>query len=281
MLLVGWQERHPACKKLGGEVWALLSVWSKVQMICIWSSWPVDATATPSSLASLKSSMVYFSGVGLPRLSWKKAIKWMNTHTQPFYGSVDFVQDSRTTRVSRYQKTFTHSHSSWSSIIPICFHHLLRSMASSLFNPRALQSFSIISRQVFFGLSLDLAPSTSYSIHFFTQSLSSFYNTCPYHHNLFRCSTKIMSSKPSLPLNSLLGTLSCNFTPHIHLNILTSALWSATSFSFLTCQVLLPCNILLRTQLLYNLPLTVNDISLLASNGTNCLNLFHPIRIVV
>jgi len=31
-----------------------------------------DATATPSSLASSKSRMVYFSGVGLPRLSWKK-----------------------------------------------------------------------------------------------------------------------------------------------------------------------------------------------------------------
>ena len=45
--------------------------------------------------------------------------------------------------------------------------------------------------------------------------------------------------------------------------------------------VSLPCNILLRTQLLYNLPLTVNDISLLVSNGTNCLNLFHPIRILV
>jgi len=37
------------------------------------------------------------------------------------------------------------------------------------------------------------------------------------------------------------------------------------------------CNILLCTQLLYNLPLTINDISLLVSNGTNCLNLFHPI----
>jgi len=33
-------------------------------------------------------------------------------------------------------------------------------------------------------------------------------------------------------------------------------------------------------QLLYNLPLTVNDISLLVSNGTNNLNLFHPIRIL-
>jgi len=155
----------------------------------------------------------------------------------------------------------------------------MQSMASSLFNLRAWQSFSTISLQVFFGIPLGLAPSTSYSIHFFTQSLPSFHNTCPYHRNLFRCSTKIMSSKPSLPLDCLLGTLSCNFTPHIHLTILISALWSATSFSFITGQVSLPCNIVLHTQLLYNLPLTVNDISLLVSNSTNCPNLFHPIQI--
>ena len=39
--------------------------------------------------------------------------------------------------------------------------------------------------QVLFGLPLGLEPSTS--IHFFTQSVSSFCNTCPYHHNLFCC----------------------------------------------------------------------------------------------
>jgi len=39
MLLVGWQEGHPACKKLSGEVMVWLSVWSEVQMICIWFSW--------------------------------------------------------------------------------------------------------------------------------------------------------------------------------------------------------------------------------------------------
>jgi len=33
---------------------------------------PADATATASSLASLKSRMVYLSGAGLPRLSWRK-----------------------------------------------------------------------------------------------------------------------------------------------------------------------------------------------------------------
>jgi len=36
-LLVGWQEGHPACKKLSGGVPAWLSVWSEVQT-CIWPS---------------------------------------------------------------------------------------------------------------------------------------------------------------------------------------------------------------------------------------------------
>jgi len=33
---------------------------------------PADATAIPSSLALVKSRMVYLSGAGLPMLSWKK-----------------------------------------------------------------------------------------------------------------------------------------------------------------------------------------------------------------
>ena len=50
---VGWvAEGHPACKKLSGEVLAWLSVWSEVQMICIWSSW---CHCHPSSLAPVKS----------------------------------------------------------------------------------------------------------------------------------------------------------------------------------------------------------------------------------
>jgi len=36
---------------------------------------PAAATAIPSSLGSVKSIMVYLSGAGLPRLSWKKAVK--------------------------------------------------------------------------------------------------------------------------------------------------------------------------------------------------------------
>jgi len=38
-LLVGRQEEHPACKKiLSDGVLVSLSVWSVVQMICVWSS---------------------------------------------------------------------------------------------------------------------------------------------------------------------------------------------------------------------------------------------------
>jgi len=36
---VGWASgRYPVCKKLSDEVLAWLSVWSELQMICIWSS---------------------------------------------------------------------------------------------------------------------------------------------------------------------------------------------------------------------------------------------------
>jgi len=41
-------------------------------MICIHGS--ADATGTPSSLALVKSRIVYLSGAGLPRLSWKKRL---------------------------------------------------------------------------------------------------------------------------------------------------------------------------------------------------------------
>jgi len=54
-LLVGHQEKHPACKKLSDEILALLSGWSEVQTICLC---PADAAATQSSLASLKSRLV-------------------------------------------------------------------------------------------------------------------------------------------------------------------------------------------------------------------------------
>ena len=53
-LLVGWQEGHPACKKLSSGVLAWLSVWSKVQT-CIRPSW---CHCHSLSLASQKSRLV-------------------------------------------------------------------------------------------------------------------------------------------------------------------------------------------------------------------------------
>ena len=137
---------------------------------------------------------------------------------QPFYGPL-----SGTTWVSQYQKKHSPTHHPDHHPIFISFFHLLRSIASSPFKLRAWQSFCTTSLHVRFGLPLGLNPSTSYSIHFFTQSVSSFCNTCPYHCNLFCYSTKIISSIPSLSLNSLLGTLSFTLALHIHLTILISA----------------------------------------------------------
>jgi len=116
----------------------------------------------------------------------------------------------------------THTHRDHQTAFINLF-HLLRSITSS-FNLRAWQSFSTTSLQVLFGLPLGTGPSTSYSLHFFTGSSSSFHNTRPYHCNLFFCSTEIMSSILSLS------------SAH-YLTILISARWSATSFSFRTGQV--------------------------------------------
>ena len=94
-----------------------------------------------------------------------------------------------------------HSHPSCSSTILIILLHLPLTIASSLLNPRTRQSLCTTSNHVLFGLPLGLEPTTSYSIHF-TQSLSSFHNTCPYHRSLFCCSWDVMSTIPSLSLNS-------------------------------------------------------------------------------
>jgi len=105
--------------------------------------------------------------------TYNTGITHTQTHTQPFYDSLDYVWENPGDPVS--EETY---HGDQSSII--CFLHLLWSTPSNLFNLCAWQSFSTISVQVFFGLPLGLSLSTLYCIHFFTQSLSSFRSTCPY-----------------------------------------------------------------------------------------------------
>jgi len=110
--------------------------------------------------------------------------------------------------VSRYQKKHSPNHHPDHHPVFMNFFHLSRSIAYSLFKLRAWQSFCTTSHCDLFGLPLGLEPSTSYSIHFLAQSVSSFRSTCPYHRNVFCCSISIILSISSLPLNSLLGTLS-------------------------------------------------------------------------
>ena len=90
------------------------------------------------------------------------------THTQLFNSLL-----SGTTRLSRYQKKHSPTHTHPDDLTSfIIFLHLQRSMASSWFSLRAWQSSQTTSLQVLFGPPLGLGPSTSYSMHFFTQSSS-------------------------------------------------------------------------------------------------------------
>jgi len=57
-LLVGHEEEHPSSKNLSDEVLVWLSVWSEVQIVCIWSSWCHCVQKPPTSLASFKSRLV-------------------------------------------------------------------------------------------------------------------------------------------------------------------------------------------------------------------------------
>jgi len=89
--------------------------------------------------------------------------KHTHTHTHnPFYNSLDFVRDNPGELVP--EETFTHSHLSWSSIIPYLLlpSIMIHGILSVQFT--CLTVSSTISLQVFFGLPLGLAASTSYSI---------------------------------------------------------------------------------------------------------------------
>ena len=89
--------------------------------------------------------------------------------------------------------TFTHSHLSWSPTSFISFFHVLWSIASSMFSLHGWQPLS--NSSLVYLLVWNPPLCTPY---FFTQSLSSLCNTCPYHHNLFCCSSDIMSSISNL-----------------------------------------------------------------------------------
>ena len=100
-LLVGCQEEHPTCKKLSDEGLMWLSVWSKVQIVCIWSSWCHCYPKTPSSLASFKSRLVLpFSYPGCPgnRLLNGCSSSSINVLYSPSFSKVVTAVDKETTK---------------------------------------------------------------------------------------------------------------------------------------------------------------------------------------
>ena len=124
-----------------------------------------------------------------------------NTQQQPFYGPL-----AGTTRVSRYQKKHSPTHHPDHHPIFISFFHLPRYIASSLFKLRAWQSFCTISLVYLLVWSppphIPCISSSNQCLLFAAHA------HCPYHRNLFCFSINIISSIPSLSLNSSLGTLS-------------------------------------------------------------------------
>jgi len=88
-----------------------------------------------------------------------------------------------------------------------------------------------------------------------------------------------MSSNPSLSLNPLVGTLSCSLMPHIHLTILISACWCATSFSFCYRPGLTSMQHTTLHTAAVQSPTHYQWYILIGKHGTNCLNLFHLVRI--
>jgi len=144
-----------------------------------------------------------------------------HTHIHNHFTAVDFVRHNLGELVP--EETFTNSHLSWSSIVPY-----LLPPSTTIHGILPVQSTHL---KIF---SRNLSPSFLWStcwpgtlhfiLHTFLHLIIVFFcSTCPYHCNLFHCSTEIMSTNPSLSLNPLLGILSCSFTPHIHLTILISA----------------------------------------------------------
>ena len=139
---------------------------------------------------------------------------YINTQPQqqPFYGPL-----SGTTQVSRYQKKHSPIHHPDHHPIFISFCHLPRSTASSLFKLRAWQSFCTTSVHVLFGLHLGLEPSTSYSIHFFTQSVSSF---AAHAHTIATCFTVVTHYRKTFLVTHITDKVmvGCN-DKQLHINV--------------------------------------------------------------
>ena len=98
--------------------------------------------------------------------------------------------------------------------------HLVRSAASSIFNPTSFTHSSTCLLHVIFSRPRFRSPFTSIIFAFFSILLSSFLITCPYHLTPFTFS--ILSSfsfNPNISISSSIFFLPTNFTPHIDFTV--------------------------------------------------------------
>jgi len=203
--------------------WSLMhSVWSTAQSLDCMSAECLSATQTASQLCRLTTTTTtttQFRSISVSQcpsitldtlvvhLQLRQTDRDRHTHTTV---QRPLVRDYPGRPVPEENSpTYTHPDHRTSFIN---FLHWLRSIASSVFNLRAWQYSRTTSLQVLFGLPLGLGPSSSYSIHFFSQSLSSFRSTCPYQRSLICWNTNAMSSIHCLSLSSSLGNLSFSLT---------------------------------------------------------------------
>jgi len=165
------------------------------------------------------------------------------------------------------EETFTHP-PSWSSsnlhqLLPSTMIH---SIASSLFKLRAWQFFCTTSPGPLWSTFWSGAKLRAHIPYIYSPNHCLLFvahaHTCfavvPRLYNLFL----VFLSTPYLELSIFYHNI-IHPPDHSHLSSLKCHL-----IFFLTGQVSLLCNILLRIQLLYGLPVLINDISLLLSNGT-------------
>jgi len=71
-LFVGWQEGHPACKKLSGEVLAWLSVWSQGADLHMAQLMPLPLTVSCFSEIQIGFTFLVLADLGSPG---KRAVK--------------------------------------------------------------------------------------------------------------------------------------------------------------------------------------------------------------
>jgi len=155
---------------------------------------------------------LFFTG-GMPFLPPnQRRQRTEGTHTQPFYGSMDFVRDNPGEPVP--EETFTHSHLLWSSIIPFLLHPSTMIHGILPVQPKRLtvSKFSLVYFLAWHPpLHTPYISSPNHCLLFATHA-----------HTIATCFA-ILPRLCHLSLNPLLGILCYSFMPHIHLTILISA----------------------------------------------------------